>query len=43
MIRHSDGRDLGHKNCPYFLMENGKPSRKWSRFLRKVQTSYNRS
>lgn len=43
MIRYSDGRDLGHKNCPHFLMENGKPGRKWRDFLRKVKSYYNRA
>lgn len=42
MIRYSDGCDLGHKNCPHFLLENGKPGRKWRAFLRKVKSYYNR-
>lgn len=42
MIRYADGRDLGHKNCPHFLMDNGKPGRKWRAFLRKVKSHYNR-
>ena len=37
MIRYSDGRDLGHKNCPHFLMTNGKPGPKWDAFLAKVK------
>lgn len=40
MIRYSDGRDLGHKNCPHFLMDNGKPGPKWQAFLRKVKSYY---
>jgi len=40
-IRYADGRDLGHKNCPHFLLENGKPGPKWRAFLRKVE-SYRR-
>lgn len=37
MIRHADGRDLGHKNCPHFLMDNGRPGRKWASFQRMIQ------
>ncbi len=37
-IRYSDGRDLGHKNCPHFLMTNGKPGAKWQAFLAKVKS-----
>lgn len=42
MIRYSDGRDLGHKNCPHFLLENGEPGLKWRAFLHKVK-SYHRN
>ena len=38
MIRYSDGRDLGHKNCPHFLMTNGRPGSKWQSFLTKVKS-----
>lgn len=37
MIRYSDGRDLGHKNCPHFLMTNGRPGSKWQAFLQRVK------
>ena len=37
-IRTSDGLDLGHKNCPHFLMDNGKPGAKWQGFLNKVKS-----
>ena len=37
MIRYSDQRNLGHKNCPHFLMTNGKPGPKWDAFLRQIQ------
>lgn len=37
MIRYADGRDLGHKNCPHFLLDNGKPGPRWNAFLRKVE------
>ncbi len=40
MRRHSDGRDLGHKNCPHFLMTNGKPGAKWRQFQAKVMSYY---
>jgi len=34
----ADGRDLGHKNCPHFLLDDGKPGPKWEAFLRKVKS-----
>jgi len=37
MIRYSDRRDLGHKNCPHFLLEGGKPGAKWNGFLEQVR------
>lgn len=36
MIRHDDHRNLGHKNCPHFLMEHGRPGAKWQAFLSKI-------
>jgi N-acetylmuramoyl-L-alanine amidase len=36
-IRYADKRDLGHKNCPHFLMDGGRPGAKWQAFLRKVE------
>lgn len=30
-----------HKNCPHFLLENGKPGRKWKDFQRLVMHYYN--
>lgn len=38
--RYSDGRDLGHKNCPHFLMTNGKPGAKWRRFQGQIMNHY---
>ncbi len=38
MIRHADGRDLGHKNCPHFLLDDGKPGAKWQAFLERVES-----
>ncbi|MFT6864036.1 MAG: N-acetylmuramoyl-L-alanine amidase [Akkermansiaceae bacterium] len=38
-IRFSDGKNLGRKNCPHFLMTNGKPGAKWQAFI-KLVTSY---
>jgi len=35
-IRPRTGKNLGHKSCPHFLMDNGKPGPKWQGFLRKV-------
>ena len=36
-IRFKDGRNLGHKNCPNFLMTNGKPGAKWQAFLNQIK------
>ena len=36
MIRYSDGRDLGHKDCPHLLMDGGKPGPKWAAFKAKI-------
>lgn len=36
MIRHSDGRDLGHKKCPHFLLDGGRLGPKWAAFLQRV-------
>jgi N-acetylmuramoyl-L-alanine amidase len=35
-VRHSDGRDLGHKPCPRILMDGGRPGRRWAEFLQAV-------
>lgn len=40
MIRHDDHRDLGHKNCPHFLMDHGRPGAKWQAFLARVNAYY---
>ena len=40
MIRYSDGRDLGQKNCPHFLLDNGKPGSRWRSFLKKVASNH---
>ena len=37
-IRYSDKLDVGKKDCPHFLMDDGKPGAKWKRFLEKVQS-----
>lgn len=31
-----------HKNCPHFLMTNGRPGNKWNNFLRMVKTEHKR-
>jgi N-acetylmuramoyl-L-alanine amidase len=38
MIRYSDKKNLGHKNCPHFLLDHGKPGPKWQAFLQKVKS-----
>ncbi len=35
---HPDGTDRGHKNCPHFLMDDGKPGKKWRAFLNRVKS-----
>jgi N-acetylmuramoyl-L-alanine amidase len=42
MIRHSDGRDLGHKLCPHFLLDRGRLGPKWNAFIAQVE-SYRRA
>jgi len=36
-IRYSDNKDLGHKNCPHFLMTNGQPGPKWNAFKNRIK------
>ena len=36
------GTKQEHKNCPHYLMTNGRPGKKWSQFLRSVKRQYNR-
>ena len=36
-IRPRTGKNLGHKDCPNFLMDNGKPGAKWQAFLAQVR------
>ena len=37
MIRYSDHRDLGHKDCPWFLLDHGQPGAKWQEFLGTIE------
>lgn len=37
MIRHDDHRDLGHKLCPHFLLDQGRLGPKWQAFLARVE------
>ena len=37
MVRYADGRDLGHKNCPHYLLENGKRGAKWNAFIAQIE------
>ena len=34
------GKRVQHKNCPHFLLDNGKPGRKWRAFQNKVNFYY---
>jgi N-acetylmuramoyl-L-alanine amidase len=36
MIRFSDGRDLGYKQCPKILLDHGQLGTKWNAFLARV-------
>lgn len=36
-IRFSDRRDLGFKNCPHFLLDNGKVGAKWDQFKNQIK------
>ena len=36
------GMNPMHKNCPHFLMTNGRPGRKWNDFLKMVKSEYDR-
>jgi N-acetylmuramoyl-L-alanine amidase len=39
-IRPKTGKNLGHKSCPHFLMDGGKPGAKWQGFLAQVDKEY---
>ena len=36
------GQNPPNKNCPHFLMENGRPGRKWNWFLGRVNANFQR-
>ncbi len=36
------GQNPPNKNCPHFLLENGRPGRKWAWFLSRVDAHYRR-
>jgi N-acetylmuramoyl-L-alanine amidase len=36
------GASPPNKNCPHFLLDNGRPGRKWAWFLSRVQANYSR-
>lgn len=36
------GKNPPNKNCPHFLLDNGKPGRKWRWFLGRIQYHHNR-
>lgn len=38
---HPNGKDFGHKACPQFLMDNGKPGKRWNDF-RKLVMQYHK-
>jgi hypothetical protein len=38
MIRYSDHRDLGFKQCPRILLDGGRLGPKWNAFIAKVSS-----
>ncbi len=34
------GYSPAHKNCPHFLLENGRPGRKWKAYLKQINKHY---
>ena len=36
------GQNPPNKNCPHFLLENGRPGKKWAWFLSRVDAHYRR-
>ena len=36
------GKSPEHKNCPHFLLDNGRPGKKWQWFLGRVNYHYKR-
>jgi N-acetylmuramoyl-L-alanine amidase len=36
-IRYDDRKNMGKKNCPHFLLDQGRPGRTWKQFLSKVR------
>ena len=36
------GRSPAHKNCPHFLLNNGRPGARWNAYLRRVNYHYQR-
>ena len=36
------GKDPAHKNCPHFLLDDGRPGRKWRWFLGRVDHYYHK-
>lgn len=39
-IRYDDGKDLGHKDCPRILMDNGTFGPKWQAFHARIERYY---
>ncbi len=37
------GYKVANKNCPHFLLNNGRPGRKWRNFLKKVNNYYKKA
>lgn len=42
MIRYADGRDLGHKRCPKFMISGGRLNSQWYAFKAKVARYHSR-
>ena len=37
-----EGLSQPHKNCPHFLLDNGRPGKKWANYLAKIQNYYDK-
>jgi N-acetylmuramoyl-L-alanine amidase len=42
-IQPKTGKNIGHKECPHFLMDNGRPGPKWRAFQEKIMGYYRKA
>lgn len=41
-IRYDDGKVIGHKNCPHYLLDDGKPGAKWAAYKEQIRVYLNK-